>query len=69
MMPPAIRKILEPNTSLIGERLYAIQEFIGAGYDVHINFSPVIVYDDWLTHYRFLFNNISYVIHQKNWEK
>lgn len=69
MMPPAIRHILEPNTSNIFNRLDAIQEFITAGYDVHINFSPVIVYDDWLTNYRFLFNNISYVIHQKNWDK
>jgi spore photoproduct lyase len=69
MMPPAIRHILEPNTSNIFNRLDAIQEFIDAGYDVHINFSPVIVYDDWLTNYRFLFNNISYVIHQKNWDK
>ena len=75
MMPFKMRKILEPNTSLIGERLYAIQEFIGAGYDVHINFSPVVVYDDqiyggnWLDGYRFLFRQISHVIHEKNWDK
>ena len=75
MMPPKMRKILEPNTSLIGDRLYAIQEFIDAGYDVHINFSPVIVYgdkkygDNWIEGYRFLFREISQVIDKKNWDK
>lgn len=75
MIPPKMRKILEPNTSLIGDRLYAIQEFIDAGYDVHINFSPVIVYgdkkygDNWIEGYRFLFREISQVIDKKNWDK
>jgi spore photoproduct lyase len=75
MMPPKMRKILEPNTSLIGDRLYAIQEFIDAGYDVHINFSPVIVYgdkkygDNWIEGYRYLFREISQVIDKKNWDK
>lgn len=69
MVPPSIRQTLEPDTTNIFSRLEAIQEFIGAGYDVHINFSPVVVYDDWLSTYRFLFNYISSEIAEQNHDK
>ena len=42
LMPKDYNKILEPNTSSIIDRIKAINKFIEAGYDVHINFSPVI---------------------------
>lgn len=56
---------LEPNTSQILHRIYAINNFIKAGYDVHINFSPVIVTKDdyWLEAYKFLFKTVN------NWVK
>ena len=59
LMPEKWRKILEPNTNSIDERLNAISLFLNAGYDVHLNFSPVIVHDLWLTEYEFLFHIIS----------
>ena len=59
LMPEKWRKILEPNTSPIDERLNAVPRFIDAGYEVHLNFSPVIVHDLWLTEYEFLFHVIS----------
>ncbi len=43
MMPQKLSTILEPNTSLIIDRLNAVNDFITAGYDVHLNFSPVIM--------------------------
>jgi len=55
LMPENRRQILEPNTSSIAERLSAIPQFIDAGYDVHVNFSPVVVYDGWLEEYAELF--------------
>lgn len=55
LMPEEYREILEPNTSSINERLYAVQGFLKAGYEVHLNFSPVIVHDDWLEKYKKLF--------------
>ena len=57
-MPEKWRKKLEPNTSPLDQRLQAIPKFIDAGYDVHLNFSPVIVHDNWLTEYEFLFDII-----------
>ena len=58
IMPEKWRKELEPNTSPLDQRLQAIPKFIDAGYDVHLNFSPVIVHDNWLTEYEFLFDII-----------
>ena len=55
LMPEEYREILEPNTSSINERLYAVQGFLKAGYEVHLNFSPVIVHDNWLEKYKKLF--------------
>jgi spore photoproduct lyase len=55
LMPESKRKLHEPNTSTIQERIEAIDQFIEAGYDVHVNFSPIIVYDGWLYDYDELF--------------
>lgn len=55
LMPQKYSSILEPGTSLIIDRIKAIDKFIDKGYEVHINFSPVIVTDTWLEDYRDLF--------------
>ena len=59
LMPEKIRLILEPNTSSIYERICAIPRFIDAGYEVHLNFSPVVVYDGWLNDYKELFQDLT----------
>jgi spore photoproduct lyase len=58
LMPEKWREILEPNTSSIIERLDAVTRFVIAGYEVHLNFSPVIVHDNWLDQYKELFEHI-----------
>lgn len=55
LMPQKYADILEPGTSSILERIQAIDKFIEKGYEVHINFSPVVVTDTWLDDYRDLF--------------
>ena len=69
LMPQVFSTLLEPNTSLIIDRIKAIDTFIEAGYDIHINFSPVIVTEDWLKYYEDLFklveNNVKEE-HKKN---
>lgn len=62
LMPIEYSLMLEPNTSNIWHRIYAINDFIEAGYDVHINFSPVIVGKDWLDKYRLLFAMVDTVV-------
>jgi spore photoproduct lyase len=55
LMPQKYSDVLEPETSSIIERIQAIDKFIDKGYEVHINFSPVIVTDTWIDDYRDLF--------------
>ena len=65
LMPQDYADLLEPETSTIFERLTAIDRFIDAGYDVHINFSPVIVTRNWLHYYRQLFKDVNeYVVNK-----
>jgi spore photoproduct lyase len=62
LMPEIYRKELEPNTPVIYKRIEAINDFIYAGYDVHVNFSPVIVKDGWLDEYDKLFRLLNYSV-------
>ena len=55
LMPQNIADELEPNTAKIIDRIKAVDVFIKAGYDVHLNFSPVVVYKNWLKEYSLLF--------------
>lgn len=55
LMPQSKSSILEPKTSLIIDRIKAINMFSKAGYDVHINFSPIVAYRGWLEEYEEVF--------------
>ena len=66
LMPQIFANELEPNTSKIIDRIKAIDKFIDAGYDVHINFSPVIVTDNWLKHYEQLFQLVDENVKHKD---
>ncbi|GAA0812981.1 spore photoproduct lyase family protein [Spirilliplanes yamanashiensis] len=48
LMPQRDAKLLDIRTSPIAERIAAIDDFVAAGYEVHVNFSPVVVRDGWL---------------------
>lgn len=63
LMPQELSDKLEPNTSLIIDRIKAINDFVNAGYDVHINYSPIIVYDNSKKAYGELFNLVDKHIH------
>lgn len=66
LMPQNISDMLEPKTSKILDRIKAIDAFIDAGYDVHINFSPVVVYDNWLADYEDLFDYVNTYVEYKD---
>jgi len=67
MMPQSISNVLEPKTTLISKRIEAVDKFIDAGWDIHINLSPIVYYDGWLKDY----NDLLYEIKQnvKNIDK
>lgn len=47
LMPERVAKVVDVRTSPIEQRIAAIDDFVAAGYEVHVNLSPVIVYDGW----------------------
>ena len=65
LMPQILKDELEPNTPDIIDRIKAINKFKDAGYDVHINFSPVVVFDGWLDDYKQLFKYVDDMVDPK----
>ena len=65
LMPANISKLVDVRTDPIEARLAAINEFWEAGYEVHVNFSPVIVYGgkQWRNDYRQLFEQLNKIVH------
>jgi spore photoproduct lyase len=61
-MPQRLSDILEPKSTKISDRIKAINTFIEAGYDVHVNYSPVILYAGWVIDYYKLFKEINIVV-------
>jgi len=65
LMPELTSKILDVRTSPISERIQAINRFVEAGWEVHVNFSPVVFYEGWLKDYDELFAEINNVLNDK----
>ena len=65
LMPQKFSDILEPKTTPIEQRIKAVDRFVEAGYDVDINFSPVIVHDEWKVEYLYLFDMVNDLVKHK----
>ena len=59
LMPGRIARLVDVRTSPVADRIAAIDDFVAAGYEVHLNFSPVIYYEGWLDDYADLFDHVS----------
>jgi spore photoproduct lyase len=59
LMPQRIAKVVDVRTSPMAERIGSVNDFYAAGYEVHLNFSPVIYYEGWQVDYRELFNELA----------
>ncbi len=62
LMPADVARQVDVRTSPVPERIKAINDFVEAGYEVHLNFSPVIVTEGWQKSYRELFTQIDDVL-------
>lgn len=60
LMPQEISSILEPNTDSIEARIASIPR-LQQHMEVHINFSPIVFYEGWLSDYEKLFESIKQV--------
>lgn len=58
LMPSSKAQMVDIRTSSIADRIAAVNDFVEAGYEVHLNFAPVIYDDAWLTDYEGLFQQI-----------
>lgn len=55
LMPERIAKVVDVRTAPMRERIALIDDLVAAGYEVHVNFSPVILYEGWETDWTELF--------------
>jgi len=47
VMPEEDAHVLDVRTSRVAERIAAVDDFVEAGYEVHLNLSPVVLRDGW----------------------
>ena len=47
VMPDRDARVLDLRTSRVEERIAAVDDFVAAGYEVHLNLSPVVLRDGW----------------------
>lgn len=62
LMPQKVAKVVDVRTSSISERIGCINDFYEGGYEVHLNFSPVIHYEGWQADYRLLLDELAQVL-------
>ncbi|SMB89363.1 spore photoproduct lyase family protein [Deinococcus hopiensis] len=58
LMPQRVARVLDVRTSPMRERIAAIGDFVEAGYEVHLNFSPVVIYEGWTADYTELLREV-----------
>jgi DNA repair photolyase len=56
LMPSQTSKLVDVRPSRTEERVLAINDFVEAGYEVNVNFGPVILKDGWRDDYATLFS-------------
>lgn len=59
LMPEETSRLVDVRTSKVEDRIAALDDFVEAGYEVHLNFSPVIVHEDWLQDWAALLQQIA----------
>jgi len=62
LMPPALAKLLDVRTTPVAERIAAIPELHRAGYEIHLNFSPVVLREGWEGEWSALFEELDAVL-------
>lgn len=59
LMPDRVARLLDLRTSRVAERIAAVDDFVAAGYEVHLNFSPVVVHEHWQAEWRELLRQVA----------
>ena len=59
LMPERPSRLVDVRTSKVADRIAAMDAFVEAGYEVHVNLSPVIVHEGWLEEWAELFEQVA----------
>ena len=59
LMPRRDAQLLDIRTSSIDERIAAVDDFVEAGYEVHLNFSPVVLRERWQSEWAALLDELT----------
>ncbi|MDT9594970.1 spore photoproduct lyase family protein [Nocardioides zeae] len=62
LMPRQMSRRLDLRTSPVAERIAAVDDLVEAGYEVHLNFSPVVLHEGWHDEWRELLREIADVL-------
>jgi len=65
LMPHKLSKLVDVRTSPISERIDMMNDFVDAGYEVNVNFSPVIYYEGWQDDWLLLFEELNDKLNEK----
>lgn len=68
LMPQVYANVLEPKMQKISSRIKDINRLKSLGWEVHINYSPVILYKGFTTEYDNLFKEVNEVVGQTDCE-
>ncbi|MBL6455091.1 spore photoproduct lyase family protein [Belnapia sp. T6] len=62
LMPPTMAKLLDVRAAPIAERIAFLPELHRAGYELHLNFSPVVLHEGWEAEWKALFAELDAVL-------
>ncbi len=65
LMPHNLSRIVDVRTSPISDRIEVMNDFADAGYEVNVNFSPVIYYEGWENDWLKLFEELNDNLNEK----
>jgi len=65
LSPSFLINKLERKTCLLEDRIKGMNEAINYGWEVHVNFSPVVIYENWIKDYYDLFDRLDRELDQK----
>ncbi|MEO6550264.1 MAG: spore photoproduct lyase family protein [Ferruginibacter sp.] len=65
LMPQKMSKLVDVRTTPISDRIDVMNDFVAAGYEVNVNFSPVIYYNGWLEDWELLIDELNEKLNEK----
>src|SRR5688572_1935515 len=65
LMPHNLSRIVDVRTTPISERIAVMNDYVDAGYEVNVNFSPVIYYEGWENDWLKLFDELNEVMNER----